>query len=129
MSTTERIGDEVTNGAATASFLAAGIGAFALGLIVIVNEAGLYSVPAVYGPAGGVSGRTTLAVAVWLVAWALLHRRWKERQVNTSRAVVATLVLIGLGVLLTFPPIWSLVQSTLACCGTCSGPNSDSDPV
>jgi hypothetical protein len=109
MSTMERTPSEVANGAALASFLAAGIGAFALGLIVVLNEAGLFSVPALYGPAGGVSGRTTLAAAIWLVAWGALHRRLKMRQLDTSRMVAATWILIGFGVLLTFPPVWRLV--------------------
>src|SRR3546814_11456369 len=55
-----------TNGAALAAILAAGIGAFAIGLVVIVNETGLLAVPALYAPAGGVSGRTTLAALIWL---------------------------------------------------------------
>lgn len=109
MTNAERIGDEAATGAAMASFLAAGIGTFALGLIVILNEAGLFSVQAIYGPAGGVSGRTTLAAAIWLVAWAALHRRWSKRHPDTKPVVAATFVLIGLGVLLTFPPIWQLV--------------------
>jgi len=68
------------NGAAVAAFLSAGIGAFTLGLIVILNEAGWLVVPGWYPPAGGVSGRTTLAVVLWLIAWAVLHRRWRRRQ-------------------------------------------------
>jgi hypothetical protein len=111
MTNMERMRDEAATGAALASFLAVGIGTFALGLIVILNEAGLFSVPAVYGPAGGVSGRTTLAAAIWLVTWAALHRRWNERQPDTRRVFTVTLVLIGLGVLLTFPPIWRLVAA------------------
>lgn len=109
MSNSERLSGEIGNGSALASFLAAGIGAFALGLIVILNEVGLFSVPALYSPAGGVSGRTTAAAVIWLVAWAVLHRRWNGRQVNTRRVVAATLALIGLGVVLTFPPVWQLV--------------------
>ena len=109
MSNMERTPADVATGAALASFLAAGIGAFALGLIVVLNEAGLFSVPALYGPAGGVSGRTTLAAAIWLVAWGALHRRWKMRQPDASRVVAATWILVGLGVLLTFPPVWRLV--------------------
>ena len=58
----------VANGAAVAAFLAAGIGAFAMGLVVILNEAGLFAAPSLYPPAGGVSGRTTIAVAIWLIA-------------------------------------------------------------
>lgn len=99
----------VENGAALASFLAAGIGAFAMGLIVILNEAGLFAAPAVYGPAGGVSGRTTFAVVIWLIAWAVLHNRWKGRRVETGRVHTATLILIGLGVLLALPPVWGLL--------------------
>jgi hypothetical protein len=99
----------VTNGAALASFLAAGIGAFAVGLIVILNEAGLFVAPALYSPAGGVSGRTTLATALWLIGWALLHRRWKNRQLDARRVRLLSLILIGVGILLTLPPVWRLL--------------------
>ena len=101
--------DAVANGAAVASLLAAGIGAFAVGLIVILNEAGLFVAPALYAPAGGVSGRTTLAALIWLIAWAALHMRWKGRQIEVRRVRAVTLVLIGAGVLLTFPPVWKLL--------------------
>ncbi|HET6680299.1 MAG TPA: hypothetical protein VFG84_03810 [Gemmatimonadaceae bacterium] len=98
-----------TNGAALAAILAAGIGAFAIGLVVIVNETGLLAVPALYAPAGGVSGRTTLAALIWLVAWAVLHHRWKERQIALRGVHTATLTLIALGLLFTFPPVWGLL--------------------
>jgi len=101
--------EQVTNGAALAAFVAAGIGAFAMGLFVILNEAGLFAAPALYGPAGGVSGRTTFAVAVWLISWAALHSRWKWRQIESRRVQAVTLLLIGLGLLLTFPPVWKLL--------------------
>lgn len=98
----------VANGAALAAFLAAGFGAFALGVIVILAETGLFSAPALYAPAGGVTGRTALAAAIWLIAWALLHRRWKDRQIEARAAYALSLLLTGLGVLLTFPPVWKL---------------------
>jgi len=97
------------NGAALASFLAAGTGVFAVGFFVIVNEAGLFAAPALYGPAGGVSGRTTFAAVSWLVAWAVLHRRWKDRQLSANRVHTITLVLIALGIMLSFPPVWRIV--------------------
>jgi hypothetical protein len=99
---------ESPNGAALAAFLGAGIGAFAVGLFVLLNEAGLFAAPAVYGPAGGVSGRTTLAVVTWLAAWALLHARWKDRELEARRVLRVTLGLIALGVLATFPPLWGI---------------------
>lgn len=99
---------ELANGGAMAAFVSGGIGAFATGLIVILNEAGVFTAPALYAPAGGVSGRTTFAAAIWLIAWAMLHNRWKGRDVEPGRGFAITLVLIGLGVLLTFPPLWAL---------------------
>jgi len=116
MATTTRPADAIggrrasfRNGAAMAAFLASGIGSFAMGLIVVLNEAGVFAVPAVYAPAGGVSGRTTLALVVWLVAWGVLHSRWKARDVDASRTLTMTLVLVVLGVLGTFPPLWQLL--------------------
>ena len=101
--------DTVTNGAALAAFLAAGIGAFAMGLVVLLKEVGLFSAPAIYGPSGGVTGRTALAAVLWLIAWAVLHRRWRGRQIDDRRVHQVTLGLIGLGVLLCFPPLWGIL--------------------
>jgi hypothetical protein len=97
-----------TNGAAMAAFVAAGVGAFAMGLAVVLHEAGIFSAPAIHAGAGGVSGRTTLAVVVWLIAWAVLHFRWSTQTVSPRRAWTLTLVLTALGVLGTFPPFWSV---------------------
>ena len=99
---------EVANGAAVASVLAAGIGALAMGVIAILNEAGVFSVPALYVPAGGVSGRTTLAAAIWLTAWAVLHSRWKNRRLEARRMHVLSWILTGLGICLCLPPVWKL---------------------
>lgn len=98
-----------THGAAQAAFLAAGIGGFAIGLFVILHEAGIFSAPAIYRPAGGLSGRTTLAIAAWLIAWAVLHYRWKDRQVDPHRVQLWTVILIVLGLIMTFPPVWGLL--------------------
>lgn len=96
------------DGASMAAVLAGGIGAFAVGLFVILNEAGVLTAPSLYGPAGGVSGRTTFAAATWLIAWAILHRRWKDRRVEPGPVLALTLVLVGLGLLATFPPVWGV---------------------
>jgi hypothetical protein len=98
----------LANGAAVAAFLAAGIGAFAMGFFVILNEAGILTAPSLYGPAGGVSGRTTFATVVWLIAWGALHARWKGREIDARRWNMVTLVLITAGTILCFPPVWRL---------------------
>ncbi len=99
----------LANGASLAAFLAAGIGSFALGAFVVLNEAGLFPSPTFYGPVGGLSGRSTLAAIVWLGAWAWLHRRWRGREIDAGGVYRTTLLLAALGVLATFPPLWALL--------------------
>jgi len=97
------------NGSAMAAFLGGGIGAFAMGAVVLLNEAGIFAAPTLYAPAGGVSGRTMLATIVWLISWVVLHNRWKAREIAPGRVGAVTLILIVLGVLGTFPPVWALL--------------------
>ena len=97
------------SGSAMAALLGGGIGAFAMGAVVLLNEAGIFVAPTLYGPAGGVSGRTTLATIVWLIAWAVLHHRWKAREIAPGRVGAVTVILIALGLLGTLPPVWALL--------------------
>lgn len=105
----EHVRDDRTNGAGMAAFLAAGIGAFVLSILVILNETGTFATPTIYKPAGGISGRTTVATVIWLIVWALLHNRWKEREFASHWVRNVTLVLIVVSLVLTFPPIWHLL--------------------
>ena len=98
-----------TIGAAMAAVLGAGIGSFAMGAFVLLNESGLFAAPALYDPAGGVTGRTTLATIVWLLAWGVLHGRWRSREVAPGPVVTWTVVLVVLAILATFPPLWGLL--------------------
>jgi hypothetical protein len=98
-----------TNGTAMASFVGAGVGAFAMGAIVLLNESGLFAAPTLYAPAGGVTGRTTIATIVWLISWRVLHYRWRTREIAPARVYAVTLILVALGVLGTFPPVWGLL--------------------
>ncbi|MEX2181753.1 MAG: hypothetical protein WD771_06900 [Gemmatimonadaceae bacterium] len=97
------------NGVELAAVLAAGIGAAALGIFVLLHEAGSYSAPALYAPSGGLSGRTTGAVAVWLVAWVVLATRWRGRELGPTRILAWTLGLTAFALLATFPPLWALL--------------------
>ena len=76
---------------------------------VLANEAGLYSAPTLYGPAGGLSGRSTFAVVVWLGAWGILHARWRGRALEARQVFTWALVLMALGILAAFPPVWELL--------------------
>ena len=96
------------NGAAMAAILASAVGAFAMGLFVILHEAGIFSAPSLYAPAGALSGRSTFAVAAWLVAWGLLHARWSGKDIRPAPVFRLTLALVALGVLGTSPLVWGL---------------------
>ena len=102
--------NDLTNGPAAAAILAAGIGSLALGLFVILAEAisSVKNALNFYNPVGPLSGKTIVAIVVWLVAWLLLHNSWKDKQVNFARIFAAALILIVLGLLGTFPPFFDL---------------------
>jgi len=97
--------ETLNNGLAGAAILASGIGSLALGLLTTLAQA----IPTIsralnlYDPAGPLSGKTTVAVLIWLAVWVVLHRLWKDRQVEFAKIYFATLILIGLGILGTFP--------------------------
>ena len=97
------------NGAAMAAVLASGMGSFAMGAFVLLSESGLFAAPALYGPGGGVTGRTTFATAVWLLAWGVLHVRWRSREIAHGPVFRWTVGLVVLAILATFPPLWSLL--------------------
>jgi hypothetical protein len=98
-----------TNGAAMAAVLGSGVGSFAMALFVLLNEAGLFAAPTLYGPAGGVTGRTTFATIVWLLAWGVLHARWKHHDVAPGPVLASTIALVVLAIVGTFPPVWGLL--------------------
>ena len=92
-------------GPVAAAILAAGIGAFALGVLTTLAEAseGFKDFLSLYEPVGPLSGKTVGAVIVWLVAWAVLHLMYREKATESRKVLSASLILIGLGVLGTFP--------------------------
>lgn len=100
--------ETLPNGPAAAAILASGIGSMALGLFTTLAEASgaVKTTLNFYNPAGPLSGKTTVAVIVWLVAWGILHGLWKSEEVNFRKVFTAALILIGLGLLGTFPPFF-----------------------
>lgn len=102
---------EVPNGPGAAAVLAAGIGSFALGLLAVLADkfAAVKSLMIFSRPTGPLSGVTTSAIAVWLIAWVILHVRWHRTTVHLERACMVALVLLALGLLLTFPPFGDLL--------------------
>jgi hypothetical protein len=97
-------------GPIAAAIIAGGVGAAALGVVTTLAEAStrVNDWLAWIDRVGPLSGKTILAVAVWLVAWAILHVALRSRPYETRRALVVSLLLIALGVLGTFPTFFQL---------------------
>ena len=96
------------SGDIAATMLAAGVGCALLGLLVVLSEASeraaaLLTLQEAVGP---LSGKAVAAVTGWLLAWALLHVLLRSRSMRSSRCAIASLVLVGMGFLLTFPPVY-----------------------
>jgi hypothetical protein len=92
-------------GPIAAAILAGGVGALAMGVVTTLVEASTGFKDALNwnNAVGPLSGKTIVTVLVWLAAWAVLHVVYRRKPYETRRALTIALVLIGLGVLGTFP--------------------------
>ncbi|HEX6387511.1 MAG TPA: hypothetical protein VF177_22815 [Anaerolineae bacterium] len=102
----------VTTGPAAAALVASGIGTLVIGLMTTgaVLSEGLSNFLNWWDPAGPLTGKTGVAVIVWLISWIVTHTLWKDRDSDLGKAFTITLILIGLGVLLTFPPVFEAFE-------------------
>ena len=99
-------------GPIVAAILAGGVGCLVLGLLTTLSEASASFADKLKfkESVGPLSGKTTLTVVVWLLSWAILHAVYRNRPAETKKALTIALVLIGLGVLLTFPTFFQLFK-------------------
>lgn len=100
-------------GPVSAAVIAAGIGAFALGLFTTLAEAStsmhdFFEWSVRVGP---LSGKTISAVVVWLAAWAGLYFLLRNKPYETRRALTIALVLLVLGIIGTFPTFFQAFAS------------------
>jgi hypothetical protein len=99
-----------SEGPVAAAIIAAGVGALFLGILTTTAEAStsIKDFLSFYDPVGPLSGKTIGAVAIWLVSWVVLHVILKDKSLGSRTALTAALVLIGLGVIGTFPIFFQL---------------------
>jgi hypothetical protein len=105
MSTTADQGELKPSGPAAAVVLAAGVGTFVLGLFTTLNEAstGINDFLRVSDDVGPLSGKTIFAAAAFFLSWAILGFLWRGRDIAWRPVLIATIVLLALGFLGTFP--------------------------
>jgi hypothetical protein len=100
----------IPNGSGAAAILSAGIGSFALAVLAFAGDksATAKNLLVFYIPTGPLSGVTTSAILLWLFTWGILEWRWRNRTVAVGRTNAIALILLGLSLLLTFPPVVDL---------------------
>lgn len=105
-------GAQIPNGPAAAAILSAGAGCFALSVCAWLGDA----FPAVarffdfYNPTGPLSGVTTTGILIWLALWAVLAKAWSRKSLPMGNINLTAFLLLGLGMLLVFPPIGDFLQ-------------------
>lgn len=111
--------DVKPNGPAAAAFLAAGIGAFVLGLTVVMHELfppaegqpAFWDFASNFGLGSGVgplSGKVTIGTLAYVISFVSLGFAWRGREVSLRTVLIASGVLLALGFALTFPPIFEV---------------------
>jgi hypothetical protein len=97
-------------GPISAAIIAGGVGALALGIVTTLAEASTRVKDGLEWSerVGPLSGKTIVAVIVSLAAWGVLHLVYRNRPLETRRALIIALALVALGVLGTFPEFFQL---------------------
>jgi hypothetical protein len=110
--------DTKPNGPVAAAFVAAGVGCFALGLIVVLNTANIITNATLdfaknYGIGSGVgplSGKVIFSTIAFLATWGVLGFVWRGKEINFGRAFAVALIFLAVGFAFTFPPIYDIVK-------------------
>jgi hypothetical protein len=100
------------NGGIVAAVVAAGIGCAALGACTVAAAAypGFSDFLTLYAPSGPLTGKAVVATIIYLIAWLNLHARLRERELSLFKAFLVTMVLLGIGLIGTFPPVYQFFQ-------------------
>lgn len=101
----------LSNGPVGAAILAAGIGCCVLAILAVIGDgsAAVAHWLTFYLPTGPLSDVTTTAILGWLISWLVLARLWRSKTVALAKVNVVAFVLLGLSLLLTFPPVTDLL--------------------
>jgi hypothetical protein len=93
--------------------LAAGLGSFVLGLLTTLAEAstGIKDGLQWNDRVGPLAGKTIIAAAVFIGTWAVLTAALRRSDPPWKTVVYATVVLVALGLLMTFPTFFEAFAS------------------
>lgn len=104
------------NGEAIAAYISAMFGMLILSASAFLAEASeaaklwIHGVGKMWMPGakgiGPYSGKETLGLVAWLLAWAILQRLWRGRQLSGGFWLFVFLTGIGVATTLVWPPLW-----------------------
>ncbi len=106
-------GPDRPSGPAAAAMLAAGIGTLCMGIVTTLSEASTGIADALQwnDRVGPLSGKTIISVIVYAAAWALMFGLLRRKEVPLRTALIATIVLVVLGLIGTFPTFFQIFES------------------
>lgn len=115
--TIESVAMPKPNGPVLAALLSSGIGSAVLGVFTTLAQAhagfrALMDIDKNLGlkiGVGPLSGKTVYTVAAWLIAWAITAYVMRGKSYDPRPFFIATFVLIGIGLLGTFPAFFENV--------------------
>jgi hypothetical protein len=92
------------------AIVASGIGATVLGVLVVLADvsAGVKTALTWVGPVGALSGKTGVAVIAFVLSWVVLHFSLRGRSPKLDTMLIIGGVLLAVGILLTFPPVFEI---------------------
>ena len=98
------------SGPVAAAMIAAGIGALVLAILTVWAEAseGFKESLAYNDRVGPLSGKTIWASVAFFVSWGALSLGLRRRHFDLAKAMLITVVLLGLGYLGTFAPFFRM---------------------
>lgn len=109
-STTGTNGAVKPDGPIVAALLAMGLGVVVYGVLVVLTEisTNVNTFLTLKDSVGPLSGKTIFGVLAWLVIWTALHFALRKTTLDLWRAFQISLVMLGIGVLFTFPIFFQL---------------------
>jgi uncharacterized membrane protein len=99
------------NGPVAAALLAGGIGSAVLGLLTFGAEASevIKNLLNWYSPVGPLMGKSSVSILAFVLSWVILNYIWHGKETNFNRIAIAAMVLVVIGLIFTFPPVWSIL--------------------
>lgn len=97
---------------ACAAIMACGVGCASAGLLYLLGDRFPFwnRWLSLNQSVGALSGVLCGTVVLWVIAWIASRQYWKKKTPSTKKIVPVALMLLAMGLLLTFPPFVRLFR-------------------